>query len=97
MRSAVLLVLVAVLALVSSVAARSRVDACFDIGNNRVKCENSYQMLDGEVSDCVYCIAGAVPPVCVNGQQAERLPPGVFECLEPEHVSLMDLVRDLRM
>ena len=32
---------------------------------------------------CVWCVAGAVPSECMSQEQANQLPPGVFECQSP--------------
>ena len=41
-------------------------------------CSSSYETNDN--ATCVWCLAKAVPSVCVSDIQAKRLPPGVFVC-----------------
>jgi hypothetical protein len=34
-------------------------------------------------SPCTWCIAGAIPSECMSQQQAQLLPSGVFDCVNP--------------
>lgn len=54
-------------------------DDCNSI-KNKEQCISSK---DGDES-CVWCECQAVPSVCVSKDQADSLPPGVFECSSPD-------------
>lgn len=53
-----------------------------DCNSNKDK-EQCISSKDGDES-CVWCECQAVPSVCVSKDQADSLPPGVFECSSPD-------------
>jgi len=51
---------------------------CYDI-----KTEPECKAATDPVGKCLWCLAKAVPSVCVDPEQAKQLPEGVFVCQQP--------------
>lgn len=68
-------------------AAAAAPDVHFDMSVcNDIKDEHKCYAAQDESSgrNCVWCDCQAVPPVCVTPDQAQSLPPGVFDCKSPD-------------
>lgn len=64
---------------VADVSLSNTKDDCNSI-KEKEQCLNS----KGGTESCVWCECQAVPSVCVTKDQADSLPPGVFECTSPD-------------